>query len=72
MKEQEESELEAHDRMVQTQTRGAGGVLAKFLDASRLFTTTLENMRKQELMQSRGSKPRKSLAFDDLLPPSRG
>jgi hypothetical protein len=72
MEQQEESESEAHGRMVQAQTRGAGAVLAKFLDVSRQFTATLEDMYKQELMQSRGSKPRKSLAFDDLLPPSRG
>jgi hypothetical protein len=72
MEEQEESESEAQGSMVQAQKRGAGDVLAKFLDVSRQFTATLEDMRKQELMQSRGSKSRKSLAFDDLQPPSRG
>jgi hypothetical protein len=61
--------------MVQVQTRGAGSaegvlsiVLAQFLDVSRKFTATLEDMRKQELMQSRGINSRKSLAFDDLRP----
>jgi hypothetical protein len=72
MDEQEVSESEAHDRMVQAQTSGVGGALAKFLDASRQFTATLENMRKQALMQYRGCNPRKSLAFDDHQPPSRG
>ncbi len=72
MEEQEESESEEQSRIVQAQTRGAGDVLAKFLDVSRQFTATLEDMRKQEFMQSRGSKPRKSLAFDYLRPPSRG
>jgi hypothetical protein len=73
MEEQEESESEAQGchGMEQVQTRGAGDVLAKFLDVTRQFTATLEDMRKQELMQSRGSQPRKSLAFDDLRPPSR-
>ncbi len=72
IEEQEESESEAQGSMVQAQTHGASDVLAKFLDVSRQFTATLEDMRKQELMQSRGSQPRKSLAFDDLRPPSSG
>jgi hypothetical protein len=72
MEEQEESEAieyvdgDAHDRMVQAQTRGAEGVLAKFLDVTREFKATLEDKRKEELMQSPGINPRKFLAFDDL------
>ncbi len=72
MEEQEESESEAQGSMVQAHTRGASYVLAKFLNISRQFTATLEDMRKQQLMQSQGSESRKSLAFDDLQPPSRG
>jgi hypothetical protein len=48
------------------------GVLAQFLDVSRKFTATLQDMRKQELMHSRGSNPRKSLALDNSRLPSRG
>ncbi len=45
MEEKDESESVAHEGMVQAQTSGMAGVLAKFLDVSRQFTTTPEDMR---------------------------
>ena len=46
-------------------------MVAQFLNVTRQFTATLEDMRKQDLMQSRGKPSRKSLDFDSLQPPSR-
>ena len=62
----------APERFVAPMKRASDKMVANFLNVARKFTETLEDMRKQELMQSRGSKPHKSLAFDDLRPPSRG
>ena len=47
-------------------------MVAQFLNVTRQFTATLEDMRKQDLMQSRSKPSRKSLDFDSLQPPSRG
>ena len=46
-------------------------MVAQFLNVTRQFTATLEDMRKQDLMQSRGNLSRKSLDFDSLQPPHR-
>jgi hypothetical protein len=46
-------------------------MVAKFLNVTRKFTETLEDMRKQELMQSRIKSSRKSLDFDDVHTHSR-
>ena len=39
-------------------------MVAKFLNVTQKFTETLEDMRKQELMESRYKASRKSLDFD--------
>ena len=47
-------------------------MVAQFLNVFCQFTATLEDMRKQDLMQSQSKPSRKSLDFDSLQPPSRG
>ena len=62
---------DALDAMFHAQKRGSQQMVAQFLNVTRQFTATLEDMRKQDLMQSRGNLSRKSLDFDSLQPPSR-
>ena len=75
--EDEESDMpevfdgDALDAMLNAQKRGPEQMVAQFLNVTRQFTATLEDMRKQDLMQSRGNLSRKSLDFDSLQPPSR-
>ncbi len=51
--------------------RASDKMVANFLNVTRKVTETLEDMRKQELMQSRLKTSRKYLDFDDVHTPSR-
>ena len=52
-------------------SRASDQMVANFLNATRKFTDTLEDMRRQELMQSRRKASRKSLDFDEFHTSSR-
>ena len=47
-------------------------MVEQFLNVTRQFTATLEDMRKNELMDARSKSARKSLNYDEMQPPSRG
>ncbi len=61
-------EEKAPERFVAPMNRLSDEMVANFLKVTRKFTRTfkLEDMRKQELMQSRLKSSRKSLDFDDV------
>ena len=42
---------DAYDKMSQSKTIGSEQMFAQFLNVTRQFTATLEDMRKQQLMQ---------------------
>ncbi len=77
MEEDEDCEIiemyeeKAPERFVAPMKRGSDKMVANFLNVTRKFAETLEDMRKQELMQSRVKTSRKSLDFDDVHTPSR-
>ena len=65
-------EKEALPRIVVPKNRASDQMVPKFLNVTRKFTETLEDVRKQDLMESRSKNSHKSLDFDALQPPSRG
>ena len=67
----EKKERKAPRRIVASKSRATDQVVVYFLNATRQFTDTLEDMRREELIQSRGKASRKSLDFEDLQAPSR-
>jgi hypothetical protein len=77
MEEDEDCEIiemygeKAPEKFVAPMNRASDKMVANFLNVTRKFTETLEDMRKQELMQSCLKTSRKSLDFDDVHTPSR-
>ena len=63
---------DAYDKMVLSKTRGSKQMFAQFLNVTRKFTETLEDLRKQELMVSCSKTASKSLDYDEMQKPSRG
>ena len=63
---------DAYDKMVLSNSSGSEQMFAHFLNVTRKFTETLEDVRKQDLMESRSKNSHKSLDVDALQPPSRG
>jgi len=61
----------APERFVAPMKRASDKMVANFLNVARKFTETLEDMRKQALMQSRVKTSRKFFDFDDVHSPSR-
>ena len=64
-------ERNAPQRNAGSKSRSSDQMVANFLDVTRKFTETLEDMRRQELMQSRRKASRKSLDFDEVHTSSR-
>ena len=56
----------APERFVAPMKRASDKMVANFLNVARKFTETLEDMRKQALMQSRVKTSRKFFDFDDV------
>ena len=71
MNEDEDCEIiemyvgKAPERFVAPMKRASDKMVANFLNVASKFTETLEDMRKQALMQSRVKTSHKSLDFDD-------
>jgi hypothetical protein len=61
----------APERFVAPMKRASDKMVANFLNVARKFAETLEDMRKQELMQSRVKTSRKFFDFEDVHSPSR-
>ena len=62
----------AYDRMINARKSGSQPMVAQFLNAARKSKETLEDLSKQELLQAQNKTTRKSLAYDEMQPPSRG
>ena len=67
----EMEEIKAPQRIVASKIRATDQVLANFLNATRQFADTLEDLRREDLMLSRRKFSRKSLDFEDVQTPSR-
>ena len=64
-------ERKAPQRIVASKNRATDQVVTNFLNATRQFTDTLEDLRREDLMLSRRKFSRKSLDFEDVQTPSR-
>ncbi len=64
-------EEKAPERFVAPMKRASDKMVAIFLNVASEFTVTLEDMRKQALMQSRVKTSRKFFGFDDVHTPFR-
>ena len=62
----EMKERKATQRTDSSKSRSSDQMVANFLNATRKFTDTLEDMHRQDLMQSRRKASRKSLDFDEF------
>ena len=67
----EMEEIKAQQRIVASKIRATDQVLSNFLNATRQFADTLEDLRREDLMSSRRKFSRKSLDFEDVQTPSR-
>ena len=57
-------ERKAQQRIVASKNRATDQVVANFLNATRQFTDTLEDLHREDLMLSRRKFSRKSLDFE--------
>ena len=64
-------ERKAPQRIVAYKNRATDQVVTNFLNVTRQFTDTLEDLRREDLMLSRHKGSRKSLDFEDVQTPSR-
>ena len=62
----------AYARMINARQSSSQPMVAQFLNAARKSKETLEDLSKQELLQAQNKTARKSLAYDDMQPPSLG
>ena len=67
----EMEERKAPQRIVASKNRATDQVVTNFLNATRQFADTLEDLRREDLMLSRRKFSRKSLDFEDVQIPSR-